>query len=171
VRYSYCPKCGGSLQLNENKRLVCSACGFVFYQNPSASVAMILIRNGKVLLGRKGGRYSGQWCVPCGFVEWGEDVYEAAKREMLEETGLRIALTSLYTVTSLYGEPYIGTEWYNPEQQSVMIWFLAKETGGELRAGDDIDQVGYFSYEELPRIAFPVHEIVIRKLLEEQFIN
>ncbi|MCZ8515303.1 NUDIX domain-containing protein [Paenibacillus filicis] len=71
----------------------------------------------------------------------GEDVYEAAKREMLEETGLRIELTFLYTVISLYGEPYVGTEFYNPEQQNVMIWFLAKETGGELRAGDDIDDV------------------------------
>ncbi|MNJ03412.1 hypothetical protein D3C73_1637110 [compost metagenome] len=51
-----------------------------------------------------------------------------------------------------------------------MIWFMVKETGGELSAGDDIDQVGYFSFDELPRIAFPAHEIVIRKLHEEQII-
>ncbi|TLS50806.1 NUDIX hydrolase [Paenibacillus antri] len=171
MRYSYCPKCGSSLRLNEKNRLVCKGCSFVFYQNPTVGVAMILIRNGKVLLGRKRGRYSGQWCVPCGHVEWGEDVYDAAKREMSEETGLRIELTTPYTVTSLYGEPYRGTEWFNPKQQSVMIWFLVKETGGELCAGDDIDEVGYFSYGELPKIAYPAHEIVIRKLLEEQLIS
>jgi ADP-ribose pyrophosphatase YjhB (NUDIX family) len=132
---------------------------------------MILIRNGKVLLGRKRGRYSGQWCVPCGHVEWGEDVYDAAKREMLEETGLRIEITSLYTVTSLYGKPYKGTEWHNPEQQSVMTWFLVQEIGGELRAGDDIDQVDYFTYRDLPQIAFPVHKIVLQKLSEEKLIS
>ncbi|MFD0677177.1 MULTISPECIES: hypothetical protein [unclassified Paenibacillus] len=52
-----------------------------------------------------------------------------------------------------------------------MIWFLAKETDGEHCAGDDIDQVDYFSYEELPRIAFTAHENVIHKLLEEQLIS
>ena len=62
-------------------------------RRPSVGVA-IVVRDeaGRVLLGRRAvGWGSGRWCVPCGSLEWGEDVREAAARELLEETGVRAA--------------------------------------------------------------------------------
>lgn len=51
MRYTFCPKCGGRLGLNERNEIArpaCTTCGFIFYQNPIVSVAAILIRDGKV---------------------------------------------------------------------------------------------------------------------------
>jgi 8-oxo-dGTP diphosphatase len=176
MRYQYCPKCGGKLSLNENRDISkpeCTSCGCIFYQNPTAGVMGILIRDGKVLLGRRcRGNFKGRWCFPGGSVDWDEDVYEAVRREFLEETGLKIDITAVYTVLSNYGEQFV--EWrrlHNFEQQHVIIWFLAKELGGKLNAGDDIDEVGFFSSNELPEIAFPVHEIVLKKLQNEHLIS
>lgn len=165
MRYHFCSKCGGRLSLNEKKEIsrpYCISCGFVFYQNPVVGVAAIIIRDKKVLLGKRKGSYEGQWCIPCGYVEWDEDVYEAARREFIEETGLKIEITAVYTVLSNF---------HNPEQQTVGIWFLANEIEGELAAGDDLEEVGFFSYEELPVLAFPTDRVVLKKLKDEQLLS
>ncbi|WP_429162156.1 NUDIX domain-containing protein [Desulfitispora alkaliphila] len=44
--------------------------------------------------GKRNNSYKGQWCIPCGHVEWDEDVYEALKRETFEETGLKVEVKS-----------------------------------------------------------------------------
>lgn len=165
MRYNFCPKCGGRLGLNEKRersRPYCISCGFIFYQNPAVGVAAIIIRDKKVLLGKRKGSYGGQWCIPCGYVEWDEDVYEAAQREFFEETGLKIEITGVYTVLSNF---------HNPEQQSVGIWFLANEIEGELAAGDDIEEVGFFSSDDLPILAFPTDKMVLKKLKDEQLLS
>ncbi|HCE7248467.1 TPA: NUDIX domain-containing protein [Pseudomonas aeruginosa] len=54
-------------------------------------VAVIICREGKVLVGRrKGSHGEGAWAVPGGRLEFGETVEECARREVLEETGLRL---------------------------------------------------------------------------------
>ncbi len=175
MRYKFCPKCGGRLILNENRELskpVCTSCGFIFYQNPTVGVMGILIRDGKVLLGkRRRGNFKGQWCFPGGHVEWDEDVYEAARREFVEETGLNINITAVYTVLSDYGSIHEQfRRLHNLEQQNAIIWFLVKEIDGKLVAGDDIEEVEFFSFSEVPILAFPTHEIVLKKLKDEHLI-
>lgn len=51
-------------------------------------VAVILMQTDKILLVRRAGSYADRWCIPCGYVEWDEDVRQTAAREMKEETGL-----------------------------------------------------------------------------------
>ena len=52
---------------------------------------MILQKGRAILLGRRArGKYKGAWCIPCGHLEWGEEVRSAARREFLEETGLEV---------------------------------------------------------------------------------
>ncbi|WP_345774018.1 NUDIX hydrolase [Paenibacillus sp. H1-7] len=177
MRYPFCPKCGGRLRLNENnetsKPPICTSCGFIFYKNPTAGVAVLVLRDGKVLLGkrRRGYSYEGLWCVPCGHVEWEEDVNDAATREFKEETGLTVDITSVYTVTSNYGERFIGTGFHKPAAQSVLIWYFGKIIGGQLAAGDDLEEVKFFSYSELPVLAFPTHEFVLNKLRDDHFLE
>jgi len=165
MRYDYCPKCGGRLGLgkyqDENKPQ-CEHCGFIFYQNPIVGVAAIVLRDQKILLGRRVGSYEGKWCIFCGYVEWDEDVYDAVKREFQEETGIHIEVERVYKVLSNF---------HNPKQHTVGIWFLAKEIGGESKAGDDLDALGFFHYDSIPPLAFPTDGVVLDKLKKEGLLE
>lgn len=160
-KYQYCPKCGGKLCVNlihDRQRLRCQECSFILYENPIVGVAAILLKNKKILLGKRNTSYKNLWCIPCGYVEYDEDVYDAAVREFKEETGLDITIERVYTVQSNF---------HNPERHTVGIWFLAHESGGKLEASDDLDQVDYFNLDNMPPLAFPTDEIVIEMLRKD----
>lgn len=163
-RFSFCPKCSGELNLcpvNGTARLVCKACGFVFYENPIVGVAVI-IRNeqGAILLGRRGAEssYPGLWCIPCGYVEYDEEVRAAARREFFEETGLEVELGGVFTVQSNF---------HNPRVHTVGIWFRAEVIGGAIQAGDDLDTVDWFPVDNPPPLAFPTDQKVMRMIADE----
>src|SRR6186997_2061331 len=108
--YSHCPLCGADLELRSVKptepdRLVCTQCGFIFYQDPKVAVGTI-IRNGDdqiVLVRRAIEPGYGKWVFPGGFVDRGELVTTAAVREAREEAGLDIRLDHLLNVYSYPG--------------------------------------------------------------------
>ena len=165
MRYQFCPKCGGVLSIEKTKdqnKPQCTHCSFTFYQNPAVGVAAVVIKNKKLLMGKRIGSYGGQWCIPCGYVEWDEDVYDAVTREFFEETGLKINISQVYTVLSNF---------HNPAQHTVGIWFMAEVISGAEEAGDDLQEVGYFAYEDMPDLAFPTDRMVIEKLKEEGLIS
>jgi len=169
--------------------LVCVRCSYVFYENPAVGVAAIVLNEDRqILLGRRGAAladitpqtpgvrrkkqtnsltmpatgdeqpasiHKRLWCIPCGYVEYDEDVYQAVIREFKEETNLDIVLEGVFTVQSNF---------HNPELHTVGIWFMAKATGGELRAGDDLDQLAYCNLTDPPPLAFPTDKIVLDML-------
>lgn len=154
-QFRYCPKCASELQaasFGGRLRDSCPRCGWVHYRNPTAGVAVILIEDGKLLLGERQG---GGWCIPCGHVEWDEAAEEAAVREFEEETGLQVVLEGVFTVHSNF---------HDPEQHTVGIWYSGRRVGGELRAAEDLVRVQFFPLGELPRLKFPTDELVVRKL-------
>jgi len=162
-RFSFCPKCGGHLHYEEHAsqhRLTCQNCRYILYENPVVGVAVIVLdQKGRILLGRRrGGTYPGLWCIPCGYLEYGEDVYAGARREFKEETNLDIDIIRVFTVQSNF---------HNPDKHSVGIWFLSQVTGGELQAGDDLDRAEFFSLDEIPSLAFPTDRTVIGLLVGE----
>lgn len=136
----------------------CAACGFVLYRNPAVGVAVVVRDDdGRVLLGRRTSSYAGQWCIPCGYVEWDEDVREAAVREFKEETGLDVETGVVIAVHSNF---------HLREKQTVGVWFEALSVSGELRPDDDLDRLEYFALDDLPDLAFPTDARVLSMLAE-----
>jgi ADP-ribose pyrophosphatase YjhB (NUDIX family) len=119
----------------------------------------VIIRDeaGWVLMGRRAqGRYAGLWCIPCGRLEWDEDVREAAVREFLEETGLEVELTGVAAVHSNF---------HDRERQTVGIWFDGQVAGGHLYPADgELSELDYFDPAAPPPLAFPTDAIVLREL-------
>jgi 8-oxo-dGTP diphosphatase len=159
-RFHYCPKCGGTLSARnqrETPRLTCGSCSYIMYENPVVGVAAIVINaERQLLLGRrKGGEYGDLWCIPCGYVEYHEDVYQGIIREFKEETNLDISIDRVFTVQSNF---------HDPNCHSVGIWFLASVCGGHIAAGDDLSEVAFFDLHTIPPLAFPTDHTVIQLL-------
>ena len=115
------------------------------YLDPKLAVAVLILRDGRVLLGKRGPstREPGKWSFPAGFVERGERVEGAAAREAREETGLDVTVGELIGLYSSDGEPV------------VLAVYAASTADGEPAAGDDLDEIGWFDPAALPELAFP----------------
>lgn len=113
----------------------------------------------KLLLMRRSD--NGHWGLPGGYVEAGENVSEAAAREVEEETGVRIAVGRLIGV---YSEPSRQVIAYpdGNRVQSVNLCFEGAPVGqGEPTTPEETLEFGYFALEGLPQPFVPIHQIRI----------
>ncbi len=145
-QFHYCPRCGGRLAWHEKEgrpRRVCARCGFVFYRDQRAVVGVIILEGDQILLVKRGPQVfrPGLWCIPCGNLEWGEEVREAAAREVGEETGLEVTIGDVVAVRSNFHSPW---------NHNVGIWFSGQVTGGTLCPGDDASEARFFPLNALP---------------------
>jgi ADP-ribose pyrophosphatase YjhB (NUDIX family) len=161
----FCPKCGEALQERHVKpgeppRLVCPGCGNVFYLDPKlAACAIAMLGGGVVLLRRAIEPARGKWVFPGGFVDRGETVHDAAVREFWEEVGLRVTLTGILDVYSFPGDAV------------AVAVYAADVAGGELRVGDEAEDVRAFAPEEIPwdELAFASTQAALRDYLRRFF--
>jgi ADP-ribose pyrophosphatase YjhB (NUDIX family) len=98
----FCPRCGQPAEVNFPRRIACSHCGYAAYYNPKPVAGAIPFdSDGKVILLRRGfDPAKGRWTFPGGFVDLGESVEEAARRETEEELRIEIELGPLVGVYS-----------------------------------------------------------------------
>ncbi len=142
--YKFCPLCSGKFirkQMvdKELDHLVCGACEFIFYLDPRLVVCTIArTGDGIVLQQRSCGPSKGLWALPGGFVDRGETLEDAARREFLEETGLQSTVASL-----------VGTYSY-PGQANIIIVFESEVIGGEFKPCHESLTVQEFKTKDIP---------------------
>ncbi|MCX8169372.1 MAG: NUDIX hydrolase [Candidatus Methanomethylicia archaeon] len=112
---------------------------------PIIGVGGILIENGKILLVKRATEPSkGLWAIPGGKLKWGENIEDAVKREIFEETGLEVEVLGLEDVYEL-----IVREGENIKYHYVILDYRIKRISGRLKASTDVLDAKFFSKEEL----------------------
>ena len=162
--YSFCPKCGGtlgrrSIKVSEPDRLVCHACGFIFFLDPKVAVGTIVSLEGGILLIKRAIEPAyGKWVFPGGFVDRGESVEEAAVRETREESHVDVRISRLLNIYSY------------PDHPVIIIVYVAEAVGGEPSAGDETLEAGTFEPHSIPweELAFPSTAQALRDYLKER---
>ena len=138
--YTHCPICGSpDFRLDQNTRK-CGNCGFTDFNNPVVAVAVWIVdaSNNLLLIERAKDPGKGKFAPPGGFVDAGENLESAARREILEETGITID-TLAYVHSAPNDYTYAGRTRpvcdvffvarvkeisVTPEQQEVSSWRL-----------------------------------------------
>lgn len=153
----FCPRCGRPAEVDFPRRIICSRCGYAAYYNPKPVAGAVPFDDaGRVILLRRGfdpGR--GQWTFPGGFVDLGESVEDAARRETDEELSLAIDLGPLIGVYS------------RPQDRVVLIVFRAQALGAP-QTSPEATEVRAFATAELPwsDLAFWSTERALRDALD-----
>lgn len=141
----FCLRCGTALRprlVDHRERPACPACDFVLFLDPKVAVAAVLsVADGLVLCRRAIEPGLGKWSFPAGFVDRGEEVRAALRREIREETGLAARLGRLVGVYSAPGSP-------------VVLIVYAAEAAGEPRPSAEAFELGVFEPHALPELAF-----------------
>lgn len=160
---NYCAQCGSDeierKEVDGRQRAVCLSCGRVYYRNPIPSVVGISIINDKILLVKRGVEPDiGSWCLPGGFMELGETTEEAVKRELFEETGVKVKPVEIITIDTTIGGFYGDV---------VVIAYGIELESKDFVPGDDALDVQYFLYDNLPRLTFHSHRLIVDRAFEK----
>ncbi len=98
MKFRYCTECASPLTQRDATEYVCGN-GHEYWNEPHGSVCVAVLRDGQVLLARRESSREGQFVLPGRFVDFDETPYEAARREMAEETGLRCPSSTCWRCT------------------------------------------------------------------------
>lgn len=138
----FCGRCGNPMSLKQDERcLVCSACGNISFPRISPAVIVAVEKDGKLLLARSQRFHSKMYSVLAGFVEPGESLEDCVRREIKEEVGIDVD-----DIRYFKSQPW-------PFPDSLMVGFTARYAGGEILVDSrEIDDAGWFSPDAFPML-------------------
>ncbi|MDA3815918.1 MAG: NUDIX hydrolase [Prolixibacteraceae bacterium] len=128
------------------------------YPRPSVTTDSIVIAKESdqsfiLLIERGNAPYKNMWALPGGFIDMDEDLLDACKRELQEETGI--------TNIKLYELATFGKPGRDPRGRTISIVFWGQvDNNIAIKAGDDAARVQWFEMKNLPQLAFDHQEII-----------
>jgi 8-oxo-dGTP diphosphatase len=116
---------------------------------PHVGVNVFILRDGKVLFGkRKGSHGEGSWAPPGGKLDFGEDLFECARREVKEETGMEIEDLKL--------GPYTNDYFEKDKLHYITVYISAMKSHGEPKVLEPhkCTEWKWFEWDKLPNELF-----------------
>jgi NAD+ diphosphatase len=141
ARHGYCPNCGQPTRPGEGGSMrSCGACKAQHFPRTDPVVIMAVWRDDRILLGRRRGGAGSFYSTLAGFIDQGETIEDAVRREVLEESGIVVDEVRYHT-----SQPW-------PFPSSLMIGCFAHATSFESQADDvEMEDVRWFTREEARR--------------------
>ena len=157
----FCGRCGSSArpEAGGNSR-VCtnSDCEHVIFPRVDPAIIVLVAAGNRCLLGRQANWPEGRYSTIAGFVEPGESLEDAVRREVFEETNIRVGGVSYHS-----SQPW-------PFPSSLMLGFIAEATSSEIALNDaELDDARWFTRAELlgpglPKLPFRIS--ISRRLVD-----
>ena len=156
--HRFCGRCGaGTEPVAGEMAKKCTQCGMLYYPRLSPAIIVLVRDRSRVLLARSPTFPPGMYSALAGFVEPGESLEEAVRREVNEEVGVEIANVQ-----------YFGSQPW-PFPSSLMIGFTADYAGGEVRVEPtEIEDANWYPVDDLPMVP---PRISIARAMIDQFIE
>ncbi len=151
----YCGVCGSATARSpRHQAMVCESCGHLAFPKVSPAVIVQVTRGREILLGRSRRHPHGSYSVLAGFVDPGESLEDAVRREIEEESGIRVRDIR-----------YFGSQpWPFPD--SLMVGFTAAYESGVVQNRDDeLEDVAWFAADALPPV--PPSYSIARALIDD----
>jgi NAD+ diphosphatase len=148
--HRFCSRCGERTVITAAGHIRrCPACGAEHYPRTDPAVIMLVTDDeDRALLGRQMHWPEGRFSTLAGFVEPGESIEQAVRREVREETGVVVG-----------GVDYIASQPW-PFPSSLMLGFMAQAVAGEITVdGEELSEARWFSRDEM-RAAFESGEVL-----------
>ena len=153
----FCGKCGTAMQHHKNPdepAFVCPKCGYTAYPKISPAVIVLVTRGNQVLLQRNSHYKSANWSLVAGFVDPGENLEEAVRREVREESSIEVKDIR-----------YMRSQTW-PFPSNIMIGFRAEYASGEIHPdGEEVLDSHWFDRDNLPEI--PRKGSIARAMLDD----
>lgn len=162
ARHGFCGVCGSAcVPENAGNVLACTGCGAKHFPRTDPAVIMLVHRGEHVLLGHSARFPPGMYSTLAGFVEPGESLEEAVRREVLEETGIGVG-----AVTYESSQPW-------PFPSSIMLGFRAEALTEQIACDPaELEDARWLSRAELTDpealgIQLPRRDSIARRLIED----
>jgi NAD+ diphosphatase len=157
--HQFCGKCGTPTEtMDDEMAKFCPECGFTSFTRLSPAVITAIVKDRRLLMAKHTYTRSNMYGLIAGFVEAGETLEEAVKRETMEEVGLKVKNIK-----------YFGSQPW-PFPHSLMIGFTAEYESGEIEVdGEEIAHAKWFGVNDLP--VMPSRISIARELIDWHIEN
>ncbi|MCR5131248.1 MAG: NAD(+) diphosphatase [Prevotella sp.] len=149
----YCGVCGSPMKLHTNISKRCTECGKEVWPQLATAVIVLIHRGDEILMVRANNFRGDFYGLVAGFVETGETLEEAVRREVREETGVEIT-----NIRYFASQPW-------PYPSGLMVGFTADYVSGEVHLQrSELSSGGWFRKDNLPKL--PEKLSIARKLID-----